>query len=65
MSRMLRVLSWAMQEEKTRRRMQQAGVVLTTTNTAIAELVQDWASPAGSELIKLLISSAPMMQPAS
>jgi hypothetical protein len=44
--------------------MQQAGVVLTTTNTAIAELVQDWASPAGSELIKLLVGSAPMMQPA-
>jgi len=57
--------SWAVQEEDTRNRMQQAGVVLTTTNTAIAELVQDWASPAGSELIKLLIGSAPMMQPAS
>ncbi len=57
--------SWAVQEEVTRLRMQQAGVVLTTTNTAIAELVQDWASPAGSELVKLLVSSAPMMQPAS
>ncbi len=57
--------SWGVQEEITRMRMQQAGVVLTTTNTAIAELVQDWASPAGSELIKLLVSTAPMMQPAS
>ena len=38
-------------------------MVLTTTNTAIAELVQDWASPAGSELIKLLVASAPMIQP--
>jgi len=57
--------SWPVQEEVTRQRMQQAGVVLTTTNTAIAELVQDWASPAGSELIKLLIGSAPMMQPTS
>lgn len=57
--------SWEMQEEATRMRMQQAGVVLTTTNTAIAELVQDWASPAGSELIKLLVSTAPMMQPAA
>jgi nicotinamidase-related amidase len=56
--------SWAIQEEVTRQRVQQAGVVLTTTNTAIAELVQDWASPAGSELIQLLIASAPMMQPA-
>jgi hypothetical protein len=45
--------------------MQQAGVVLTTTNTAIAELVQDWASSAGGELIKLLVGSAPMMRPAS
>lgn len=57
--------SWAIQEEATRTRMTQAGVVLTTTNTAIAELVQDWASPAGSDLIKLLVSTAPMMQPAS
>jgi len=57
--------SWAVQEEVTRLRMQQAGVVLTTTNTAIAELVQDWASPAASQLVKLLVSSAPMMQPAS
>lgn len=57
--------SWGVQEEMTRQRMQQAGVVLTTTNTAIAELVQDWASPAGMTLIKLLVGSAPMMQPAS
>jgi nicotinamidase-related amidase len=57
--------SWAVQEEVTRQRMQQAGVVLTTTNTVIAELVQDWASPAGIELVKLLVGSAPMMQPAS
>jgi nicotinamidase-related amidase len=57
--------SWEMQETITRQRMQSAGVVLTTTNTAIAELVQDWASPAGSEIIKLLVATAPMMQPAS
>jgi nicotinamidase-related amidase len=57
--------SWEVQEDLTRQRMQQAGVVLTTTNTAIAELVQDWASPAGGELVKLLVASAPMMQPAS
>ncbi len=57
--------SWEVQEELTRQRMQQAGVVLTTTNTAIAELVQDWASPAGGDLVKLLVASAPMMQPAS
>jgi hypothetical protein len=34
--------------------MEDAGVVLTTTNTAIAELVQDWSTPQGSELIQLL-----------
>jgi hypothetical protein len=44
--------------------MEGAGVVLTTTNTIIAELVQDWSSPQGSKLVMLLIATAPMMQPA-
>jgi hypothetical protein len=44
--------------------MERAGVVLTTTNTIIAELVQDWSSPQGSELVKLLVATAPMMQAA-
>jgi nicotinamidase-related amidase len=52
------------QEELSRRRMEKEGVVLTTTNTAIAELVQDWSSPAGSELVQLLAAPAPMMQAA-
>ena len=56
--------SYEIQEEMSRRRMEQAGVVLTTTNTAIAELVQDWSTPAGMELVKLLVSTAPMMQAA-
>ena len=47
------------QEELARRRMAAAGVVLTTTNTAIAELVQDWSSPQGTELIQLLMASLP------
>jgi nicotinamidase-related amidase len=38
-------------------------VVLTTTNTIIAELVQDWSTPEGMELVKLLVATAPMMQP--
>jgi len=42
--------------------MENAGVVLTTTNTIVAELVQDWASPQGSQLIGLLMSTAPMIQ---
>jgi len=51
--------SYEVQETLARRRMEQAGVVLTTTNTAIAELVQDWSTPQGSELIQLLIATVP------
>jgi nicotinamidase-related amidase len=56
--------SYEMQEEMSRRRMERAGVVLTTTNTIIAELVQDWSSPQGSKLVMLLVATAPMMQAA-
>jgi nicotinamidase-related amidase len=56
--------SYEVQEEMSRRRMERAGVVLTTTNTIIAELVQDWSSPQGSELVMLLVATAPMMQAA-
>jgi len=48
-----------MQEEQARRRMATAGVVLTTTNTAIAELVQDWSTPQGSKLVPLIMASEP------
>ena len=41
-------------EETSRRRMQQGGVVLTATNTAIAELAQDWSTEHGQQLIRLL-----------
>lgn len=41
-------------EEMSRRRMEKGGVVLTATNTIIAELAQDWSKPAGTELIQLL-----------
>ena len=57
--------SWDMQEAMAQRRMQQAGKVLTNTNTAVAELVQNWSSPAGTELVKLLVATTPMMQPAN
>jgi nicotinamidase-related amidase len=57
--------SYEIQEEMARRRMEQLGVVLTTTNTAIAELVQDWSTPHGMELNKMLVATAPMMQPAA
>jgi len=57
--------SYEIQEEMSRRRMERVGVVLTTTNTIIAELVQDWSSKQGSELVKLLVATAPMMQAAA
>lgn len=52
-----------LQEEMSRRRMEKAGVVLTTTNTIIAELVQDWSTKEGMELVQLLVMTAPSMQP--
>jgi DNA replication protein DnaC len=47
------------QEDLARRRMATAGVVLTTTNTAVAELVQDWSTPQGLELVPLIMASEP------
>lgn len=41
-------------EEMSRRRMEKAGVVLTATNTIMAELAQDWSSEEGSQLISVL-----------
>lgn len=41
-------------EEMSRRRMEKGGVVLTATNTMIAELAQDWSTSNGSQLIQLL-----------
>lgn len=43
-----------MSEDLSRRRMEKGGVVLTTTNTMIAELAQDWSTEKGSQLIQLL-----------
>jgi nicotinamidase-related amidase len=43
-------------EEMARRRMQAAGVVLTATNTVIAELAADWSTAHGQPLIQLLFS---------
>jgi nicotinamidase-related amidase len=57
--------SYEIQEDMAQRRMIYGGVVLTTTNTMVAELVQNWATPAGMQLIQLLLGSAPMMQQAS
>lgn len=43
-------------EDTSRRRMEQAGVVLTATNTVIAELADNWATPHGQQLIQLLFT---------
>lgn len=43
-------------EEMARQRMHDAGVVLTATNTLIAEVAQEWSSPEGQQLITLLFT---------
>ncbi|HDZ2453962.1 TPA: isochorismatase family protein [Klebsiella pneumoniae] len=43
-------------EEFSRQRMHDAGVVLTATNTLMAEIAQDWSTPQGQQLIGLLFS---------
>jgi nicotinamidase-related amidase len=43
-------------EDFAQRRMERSGVVLSATNTIIAELAQSWASPEGQQLIQLLFT---------
>ncbi|MFN3050769.1 isochorismatase family protein, partial [Pseudomonas alloputida] len=43
-------------EEFARQRMHDAGVVLTATNTLMAEIGKDWSTPIGQQLIGLLFS---------
>jgi nicotinamidase-related amidase len=50
-------------EDTSRRRMESAGVVLTSTNTIVAELVQNWARPGGGTIVQLLLAVAPIMPP--
>jgi nicotinamidase-related amidase len=45
---------YELSEEQSRLRMEKAGVVLTATNTLIAELAQDWSTPKGSEALKVM-----------
>lgn len=52
-------------EDMSRRRMQDAGVILTATNTIIAEMAQNWSTRDGSQLIELLFTDVlPPVQPA-
>jgi nicotinamidase-related amidase len=48
--------SFEIGEETSRRRMERAGVWLTSTNTMIAELVQDWSSAEGQKLMPLMMA---------
>jgi nicotinamidase-related amidase len=41
-------------EEMSRRRMEREGVVLTATNTMMAELAQDWSRSEGAQLLPVL-----------
>lgn len=51
-------------EYTSRTRMMENGVVLTATNTVIAELAQDWSTPHGEELIRLLFTDVlPSVEP--
>ncbi|HEX6705816.1 MAG TPA: isochorismatase family protein [Albitalea sp.] len=53
-------------EEMARQRMRDAGVVLTATNTMIAELAHDWSRPGGMDLLELLFTKVlPPIQPAA
>jgi nicotinamidase-related amidase len=53
--------SFAIGEETSRRRMERAGVWLTSTNTMVAELVGNWATPQGMALVPLLSADPPML----
>ena len=48
-------------EVTARRRMERAGVWLTSTNTMIAELVQDWSTPQGGPLVQAMMAGSPML----
>ncbi|MEA5461875.1 isochorismatase family protein [Arcicella sp. LKC2W] len=43
-------------ENLSQQRMAKAGVVLTATNTLMAEIAQDWARPEGGELLGILFT---------
>ena len=47
-------------EAVSRERLKAGNVHMTVTNTIVAELVQDWSTPQGQELVQLLFAAAPM-----
>ena len=48
-------------EDTSRRRMERAGVWLTSTNSMVAELVQDWSTPEGIPLVMAMTAMSPML----
>ena len=48
-------------EDMSRRRMERAGVWLTSTNMMVAELVQDWSTPEGMLLVHAMTAISPML----
>ncbi len=48
-------------EVTSRRRMERAGVWLTSTNTMVSELVQDWSTPEGGPLVMAMTAISPML----
>lgn len=49
-------------EYAARRQMENAGVTMTTTNSVLAELAQDWSTPEGMELAKIEMELLPTME---
>lgn len=49
-------------EDISRERLKAGGVHMTVTTTMVAELVQDWSTPEGQELVQLLVAAAPMVE---
>jgi nicotinamidase-related amidase len=50
---------YELSEDMSRRRMEREGVVLTATNTLMAELAQDWSRPEVSQLLGILFQEVP------
>ena len=48
-------------EETSRRRMERAGVWLTSTNTMVTDLVGNWATTQGMASMPLLAADPPML----
>jgi hypothetical protein len=46
-----------MSEDIALRRMERSGVTLTSTNQLIAELVGNWTTPEGSQVVQLLMAA--------